>query len=60
MFSASLEIVLNIAYREAISRRHEGTLVILPISAAIAVCVFGAGVYASAGEWRGSVAATRA
>ena len=23
MFSASLEIVLNIAYREAISRRHE-------------------------------------
>lgn len=44
----------------AISRRHEGTLVILPISAAIAVCVFGAGVYASAADWRGSVAATRA
>jgi len=44
----------------AISRRHEGTLVILPISAAIAVCVFGAGVYSSAGDWRESVAATRA
>ncbi|HEY3015191.1 MAG TPA: FtsX-like permease family protein, partial [Nocardioides sp.] len=44
----------------AISRRREGTLVILPIAAAIAVCVFGAGVYASAAEWRASVAATRA
>lgn len=41
----------------AISRRQEGTLVILPITAAIAVAVFGAGVYDSAATWRTSVAA---
>jgi putative ABC transport system permease protein len=44
----------------AISRRTEGTLVILPVTAAIAVCVFGAGVYQSAAQWRESVAATTA
>jgi putative ABC transport system permease protein len=44
----------------AISRRMEGTLVILPVTAAIAVCVFGAGVHDSAAQWRASVAATRA
>ncbi|MEO5664489.1 MAG: FtsX-like permease family protein [Nocardioides sp.] len=42
----------------AISRRQEGTLVILPVTAAIAVAVFGAGVHDSAATWRGSVAAT--
>lgn len=42
----------------AISRRTEGTLVILPVTAAIAICVFGAGVYDSAATWRASVAAT--
>ena len=42
----------------AISRRQEGTLIILPVTAAIAICVFGAGVYQSAGAWRESVAAT--
>lgn len=42
----------------AISRRQEGTLIILPITAAIAVSVFGAGVYDSAAAWRTSVAAT--
>lgn len=44
----------------AISRRQEGTLVILPVTAAIAICVFGAGVYTSAAQWRESVAATAA
>lgn len=44
----------------AISRRQEGTLVILPVTAAIAICVFGAGVYDSAASWRTSVAATAA
>lgn len=44
----------------AISRRQEGTLVILPVTAAIAVCVFGAGVHQSAADWRASVAATSA
>lgn len=44
----------------AISRRREGTLVILPVTAAIAICVFGAGVFTSAGQWRESVAATAA
>ncbi|CAA9400860.1 MAG: hypothetical protein AVDCRST_MAG32-2885 [uncultured Nocardioides sp.] len=42
----------------AISRRQEGTLVILPVTAAIAVAVFGIGVYDSAATWRTSVAAT--
>lgn len=42
----------------AISRRQEGTLVILPVTAAIAVAVFGAGVHDSAATWRTSVAAT--
>ncbi|MCW2792015.1 MAG: FtsX-like permease family protein [Nocardioides sp.] len=42
----------------AISRRQEGTLIILPVTAAIAIGVFGAGVYQSAGAWRESVAAT--
>lgn len=42
----------------AISRRSEGTLVILPITAAVAVAVFGAGVHDSAATWRASVAAT--
>ncbi len=44
----------------AISRRQEGTLVILPVTAAIAVCVFGVGVFDSAAAWRASVAATAA
>ncbi len=44
----------------ALSRRREGTLVILPVTAAIAICVFGAGIYDSASQWRASVAATRA
>jgi hypothetical protein len=41
----------------AISRRQEGTLVILPITVAIAVAVFGVGIYSSAAQWRTSVAA---
>ncbi|MCR6032686.1 FtsX-like permease family protein [Nocardioides sp. zg-579] len=44
----------------ALSRRTEGTLVVLPVTAALAICVFGAGVHDSAAEWRASVAATRA
>jgi hypothetical protein len=42
----------------AISRRQEGTLVILPVTAAVAVGVFAIGVYDSAATWRGSSAAT--
>ncbi|PVG84218.1 hypothetical protein DDE18_00825 [Nocardioides gansuensis] len=42
----------------AVSRRQEGTLVILPITAAVAVAVFSAGVHDSAATWRASVAAT--
>lgn len=42
----------------AISRRREGTLVILPVAAAVAVCVFAAGMYGAAAGWRASVAAT--
>ncbi len=41
-----------------ISRRREGTLVILPLTAALAISVFAAGVYTAAADWRGSYAAT--
>ena len=44
----------------AIARRREGTLVILPITAAVAIGVFATGVYSAAAHWRESVAATRA
>ncbi|GAA5151290.1 hypothetical protein GCM10023340_29920 [Nocardioides marinquilinus] len=44
----------------ALARRAQGTLVILPVAAAIAVAVFAAGVDGVAAQWRGSVAATQA
>ncbi|MGI8577158.1 MAG: FtsX-like permease family protein [Nocardioidaceae bacterium] len=43
----------------AVSRRREGTLVILPLTAALAVSVFSWGVYSAAAGWRGSDAATK-
>jgi putative ABC transport system permease protein len=43
----------------AISRRREASLVILPLTAALAISVFAAGVYAAASAWRTSVAATQ-
>ena len=42
----------------AVSRRREASLVILPLTAALAISVFAAGVYAAASAWRTSVAAT--
>ncbi|HSS67870.1 MAG TPA: FtsX-like permease family protein [Nocardioidaceae bacterium] len=42
----------------AVSRRREASLVILPLTAALAIAVFAAGVYAAASAWRTSVAAT--
>lgn len=44
----------------AVARRREPTLVVLPLAVAVAVTVFGAGVYQSAATWRASVAATEA
>lgn len=44
----------------AIARRSQGTLVILPVTAAIAVAVFAVGVDSVAASWRASVAATQA
>lgn len=44
----------------ALSRRREGTLAVLPLTAAIAIGVFSLGVYDAAGTWRQSVASTRA
>lgn len=41
-----------------ISRRREGTLVILPLTAALAVAIFSAGVFTAAADWRASDAAT--
>jgi hypothetical protein len=44
----------------ALSRRREGTLAVLPLTAAIAIGVFSLGVYDAAATWRASVAATQA
>lgn len=41
-----------------ISRRREGTLVVLPLTAALAVAIFAAGVFTAAADWRSSDAAT--
>lgn len=43
----------------ALSRRGQGTLVMLPVTSAIAVAVFAVGVSGAAADWRGSVSATR-
>ena len=43
----------------AVSRRREGSLVILPLTAALAISVFAAGVFTAAATWRQSAAATR-
>ena len=44
----------------AVARRSAGTLVILPVCAAIAVSVFAVGIDSAASAWRASVAATTA
>ncbi len=44
----------------AVARRSAGTLVILPVCAAIAVSVFAVGTDSAASAWRSSVAATTA
>jgi hypothetical protein len=41
-----------------VRRRHEGTLVILPVAAALTIAVFTVGVSLAAGTWRASTAAT--
>jgi hypothetical protein len=42
----------------AVARRSQGTLVVLPVTAAISLAVFAVGVDSVASGWRGSVAAT--
>lgn len=42
-----------------IARRREGTWVILPLTAALAISVFAGGIYSAAANWRASDAATR-
>ncbi len=41
-----------------VRRRHEGTMVILPVTAALTVAVFAVGVSLAASTWRASAAAT--
>ncbi|MGI8702041.1 MAG: FtsX-like permease family protein [Nocardioidaceae bacterium] len=50
--------VFSFLASRTISRRREGTLVILPLTAALAVSIFAAGVFKSAADWRASDAAT--
>jgi Tfp pilus assembly major pilin PilA len=42
-----------------VRRRHEGTLVVLPVTAALTVAVFTVGISAAASAWRTSVADTQ-
>jgi hypothetical protein len=42
-----------------VARRREGTWAILPLTAALAIAVFAAGIYATAASWRASDAATQ-
>ncbi len=51
-------IVLFIAVR-AVARRAQGTVVILPVAASLAVAVFAGGISGIAADWRESVASTR-
>jgi hypothetical protein len=44
----------------ALARRREATLVIIPLAVAVAVSLFGSGIYGAAASWRASVAATEA
>lgn len=50
--------VIGYVASRTISRRREGTIVILPLTAALAIGLFAAGVFTSAANWRGSDAAT--
>lgn len=58
--SGSERILSLLVAVRAIARRREGTVVILPITAAVAIGVFATGVYSAAAHWRQSVAATEA
>ena len=50
--------VVGYVASRAIARRREGTWVVLPLTAALAIAVFAAGIYSSAANWRASDAAT--
>lgn len=55
--TSSLSLFVSV---RALARRQEGTLVILPITVAVAVGIFALGVSDAAANWRASVAATAA
>lgn len=57
-WSARRPGVFSYLASRTISRRREGTLVILPLTAALAISIFAAGVFTSAADWRASNAAT--
>jgi putative ABC transport system permease protein len=56
--SARRRRVAGYVASRTIARRREGTLVVLPLTAALAIAVFAAGVYGTAANWRASDAAT--
>ncbi len=57
-WTAARRGVFSFVASRTISRRREGTLVILPLTAALAVSVFAAAVFTAAADWRSSDAAT--
>jgi hypothetical protein len=57
-WSARRRSLASYVAARTVRRRHEGTQVILPVTAALTVAVFTVGVSAAASTWRTSVAAT--
>lgn len=57
--SVSTRGVSRYVASRAIARRREGTWAVLPLTAALAIAVFAAGIYATAASWRASDAATQ-
>jgi hypothetical protein len=57
-WSARRRALSSYVASRTVRRRHEGTMVILPVTAALTVAVFAAGVSLAASTWRSSAAAT--
>lgn len=57
-WSARRRSLASYVASRTVRRRHEGTQVILPVTAALTVAVFTVGMSAAASTWRTSVAAT--
>jgi putative ABC transport system permease protein len=57
--SARRRLLASYLAARTVRRRHEGTLVVLPVTAALTVAVFTVGISSAASAWRTSVADTQ-